>query len=933
MSDNDFKTTQDPGKPKCYVLDMFPYPSGEGLHMGHVKVYTASDIYARYKRMKGFNVLHPTGFDAFGLPAEQFALKNKIHPRISTDKNVATYLRQMKALNFSYDYDRVIDTTDYTFYKWTQWIFKQIYKKGLAYESYEPINWCPSCKTGLANEDLEGGACERCGMMVEKKPLRQWVLKITDYADRLIDDLDTLTRWPQSFIDLEKNWIGRSEGAEFDFQLEDGKNSVKVFTTRADTLFGATFIAISPELASTWLDEGLIHDTEVQEYVIKTLDDQKKNNDYSVILEKTGIFSGMCAINPATKEKIPVWVANYVVGGVGTGALMAVPAHDERDYEFAKKYNLPVKQVIAQETGVLQENPEYRKSVVVVVYNPKEKKYLSLNWGSLGGNLFIGGGVNEGEDLVTTAIREIKEETGYSNLKYISKTGTIFHSYFAHSKSSARKIEATGLLFELVDELQGDKTLEDDEKDKFTLEWLSENDILSKINDELHSLVFVKVTSGSELYIGEGVLVDSKECNGLSSEEAKVKIVEAFGGKKVVRYKLQDWIFARQRYWGEPFPIVFDENHTSYVVADSELPVKLPDVQEYEPTGTGESPLHGIKEWAEVYGYLNDDNEFISCEKTDIRAKLFTRETNTMPQWAGSSWYYLRFIDPHNASAIFDKGLEKYWQPVDVYVGGAEHATRHLIYARFWHKFLYDIGVVSTIEPFTRLESVGLILGEGGVKMSKRLGNVINPDDVIKEYGSDVARMYVMFMGPFGQSSAWDSKSIQGVKKFLDRVKRLAEKVGGTNEDLFILNQSIKKIGDDIEDFKFNTSISQLMILLNHYEDLGGISKSAFATFLKLLAPFAPETTDELWRTLEGASLVHTASWPDFDEKYLLNEEVVIALQVNGKMRGTIEIARDSEDSVVLEAVKGHEMYQKYVGENEPKKVIIVKNKIINIVV
>jgi leucyl-tRNA synthetase len=797
MNINDFKTTTDPSKPKCYVLDMFPYPSGEGLHMGHVKVYTASDIYARYKRMKGYNVLHPTGFDAFGLPAEQFALKNKIHPRISTDKNIATYLKQMQALDFSYDYDRVVDTTDYNFYKWTQWIFKQIYNKGLAYESNEPINWCPSCKTGLANEDLEGNACERCGTVVEKKPLRQWVLKITDYADRLIDDLDTLTGWPQSFIDLEKNWIGRSEGSSFVFKVNhEAVTSVEIFTTRADTLFGATYVAISYELAEKWIQAGWIAD----DSIVKFIENVKEENaarvfDRKDVIEKKGIQTGLTAHNPANGEALPIWIADYILPGYGTGAIMAVPAHDDRDFEFATKYNIPIKRVIFQNDGIFRDTVQNKPNVE------------------------------------------------------------------------------------------------------------------------------------------EGTLTNSREYDGLTSEEAKIKITEAFGGTFVKQYKLKDWVFSRQRYWGEPFPIVFDEHHTSYVVADSELPVKLPDVEEYEPTGTGESPLANIKDWVEVYGYLNEDNEFVSCEKSDTHAKLFTRETNTMPQWAGSSWYYLRFIDAHNQKEILAKDLEKYWQPVDVYVGGAEHATRHLIYARFWHKFLYDIGVVSSVEPFTRLESVGLILGEGGVKMSKRLGNVINPDDVIKEYGSDIARMYVMFMGPFGQSSAWDSKSIQGVKKFLDRVKRLKEKVGGEIDDTIILNQSIKKIGDDIEEFKFNTSISQLMILLNFYEEKGSVSKDSFKIFLRLLAPFAPATSEELWQNLGNHISVHTSVWPTYEEKYLVTNEVTLAIQIAGKMRGTIEIARDSEDSVVIEAVKNHEMYQKYVGNLEPKKIIIVKNKIVNIVI
>lgn len=805
---DNFKATEDKDKKKCYVLDMFPYPSGEGLHMGHVKVYTASDIYSRYKRMNGFNVLHPTGFDAFGLPAEQFALKNKVHPRTSTDKNIATYLSQMKNLDFSYDYERTIDTTDPKFYKWTQWIFKQMYKKGLAYESNEPINWCPSCKTGLANEDLEGNACERCGTIVEKKPLRQWVLKITDYADRLIDDLDTLKSWPQSFIDLEKNWIGRSEGSSFRFAIKQNNaeqtrnvaegipEHVEIFTTRADTLFGATYVAISYELSERWIANGWEVSDEVKSFINELKEEDKARAfDHKETAEKKGIDTGLKAINPANNEDLPIYIANYILAGYGTGAIMAVPAHDERDFEFAKKYGIEIKKVIFQNDGICRD---------------------ALN---------------------------------------------------------------------------------------------------IKANTEV------------------GILINSGEFDGLTSEEAKIKITESCGGKLVKQYKLKDWVFARQRYWGEPFPIVFDDNHNPFVVADSELPVALPDVKEYEPTDTGESPLAIIKDWKEVYGYINEDNEFVACDKGDEKAKLFTRETNTMPQWAGSSWYYLRFMDSHNETEFLSKEKEKYWQPVDVYVGGAEHATRHLIYARFWHKFLYDLGLVSSIEPFTRLESVGLILGEGGVKMSKRLGNVINPTDVIEEHGSDVARMYVMFMGPFGQSSAWDNKSISGVKKFLERVSRLENKIIEKDDDSNLLHQTIKKIGDDIEGFKFNTAISSLMILLNNFEENGGVSKKTLSIYLKLLAPFAPKLAESMWGKIGEKDNIHLSKWPEYNEGKLINEMITVAVSFNGKLRGTISVKNNSNQDEVMAIAEKEEFYRRTLGENNIKKVIFVKNKMLNILI
>lgn len=753
-----YETPRLPGKKKSYILDMFPYPSGEGLHVGHPKGYIATDIYSRFKRMNGYDVLHPMGWDAFGLPAEQFALKNKVHPRVAVEKNVAMFKQQLSHLGLSYDWSREIDTTDPSFYKWTQWIFTKLYEKGLAYESNEPINWCPKCKTGLANEDVNtDGTCERCDTKVEKKPIRQWVLKITDYADRMLSDLDALN-WPEGVKLAQKNWIGRSEGAEFDFKLVDAsQDSVRIFTTRADTLFGATFVAISAELANDWIKKGWNVNEEIKNYIATTLEEQKKENDYSVVPEKTGVFSGIYAINPANQEKIPVWIANYVLGGVGTGAIMAVPAHDERDFDFAKKFNLPIKEI-------------------------------SL-----------------------------------------------------------------------------DKTIKE--------------------------------------------------------------MIEDFNGKKVVKYKIQDWVFARQRYWGEPFPVVRDENGKVYMVDESELPVLLPNVESYEPTDTGESPLATIDEWVNVKGYITDKGTF----KTSTDGNSFTRETNTMPQWAGSSWYYLRFIDPNNQNALVDKELEKAWQPVDVYVGG-DHATRHLIYARFWHKFLYDIGVVSTTEPFSRLEFLGFILAEDGRKMSKRWGNVINPDDVVAEYGADTLRVYEMFMAPFEQTAAWSTSSIKGSDKFLDRVYNLQKKIGTESTTQTELHKTIKKVTEDIENFKFNTAISQMMILVNAMES-GSFTKDDYINLLKILAPFAPHLTEQLWNELDNTTSIHTTDWPVYDENKLVVDEVTISLQISGKLRGTFVVPFGSSDDFVTSEAKKTDGYKKYVGENEPKKVIIISNRLINIVI
>ncbi len=807
LYETDISTT----KKKMYVLDMFPYPSGDGLHVGHPKGYIATDIYSRMKTMRGYEVLHPMGWDAFGLPAEEFAIKNKIHPRVAVEKNIVRFKEQLSIIGCNYDWTKEISTTDPEFYKWTQWIFKQMFKRGLAHESYEPINWCPSCKTGLANEDLEGDACERCGSKVEKKPIRQWVLKITDYADRMIADLDKL-EWPEGVKLAQKNWIGKSDGSLFRFQLttqtgadftrknaEGIQDFVEVFTTRADTIFGSTFMAISTELAEKWIACGWNTSDEVKAMIeiIKT-DTKQLTFSFKDVQEKKGIDTGIKVINPANGETIPVWIANYILSGYGTGAIMAVPAHDERDFEFAKKYNLSIKKAI----------------------------------------------------------------------------------------------------------------FSDDDTFRDTIE--------------------------NSPYLGRGKILEEGEFFGLSSEAAKIKITEKIGGKFISQYKLKDWVFARQRYWGEPFPIVFDDKHVAYAVADSELPVRLPEVEKYEPTGTGESPLAAIVDWVNVTGYLNKEGEFVSCDTTDTRAKKFIRETNTMPQWAGSSWYYLRFADPHNTGALIDAGIEKKWQPVDVYVGG-DHATRHLIYARFWHKFLYDIGVVSHDEPFSRLEFLGFILAPDGRKMSKRAGNIINPDDVVNQYGADTLRVYEMFMGPFEQTVAWDTKGIAGAQRFLDRVWNLSYKVNSgvsdSDEMKSILHKTIKKVGEDIEGFKFNTAISAMMISLNKTDSELSISQYWYTEFLKLLAPFAPHITEELWNELGEQGSIHESAWTAYDENLIHEAVVTIAVQIGGKLRGTLTVLRDTTEVRLLEEVKKTDFFQKYVGESVPKKIVFVPNKLINIVV
>lgn len=1079
-----YETNINSDKEKLYVLDMFPYPSGEGLHVGHPKGYIATDIYSRMKKMQGYEILHPMGWDAFGLPAEQFALKNKVHPRVAVEKNVARFKEQLSIMGFNYDWSKEINTTDPEYYKWTQWIFKQMWKKGLAYESNEPINWCPSCKTGLANEDLDGDVCERCGTKVEKKPLRQWVLKITEYADRLIADLDKL-KWPEGVKLAQKNWIGRSQGSEIEFPLIASPiESVRVFTTRADTLAGATYIALSSELAQAWMDKGWQPSEAVRAFVGKTLEEEKNRSfDFKEAELKEGIDTGIKAINPLTKEEIPVWVANYVVSGYGTGALMAVPAHDRRDFEFADKYGINIKRVVASKDT-------YRGIVVgtTVKDNLKFKEELKKNEiryelavSKISGREQIRFEVNQ--EQLDVLIPIIQEHIIEGNWVDILGTRTIL---LLKDSVNVDYMENQQYWF---DKMSAQEKFLDGQKNFWHL--LYKNDFLQPFL----------------CYEEDGVLVNSGEFTGLSSEEARMKITQKVGGKLVSQYRLKDWVFARQRYWGEPFPMVFDENHTPYPVADSELPVQLPEVEAYEPTGTGESPLAAIETWVNVTGFIDKNNEWktvpsfdsyafnknepfdindgpggdayvsgdpivernnVACiikhpteEKylvarwkqvewngfatggveegktpedtarqevrdetgfTNIKSvevkdfcshglfyhvvkkqnrlahyrlvvvtlggleqqpvsdeekaicdfewvdkdnveELLTRfdmkslwqyytkgsvqsenpikvikgkrETNTMPQWAGSSWYYLRFADPHNQEALIDPGIEKKWQPVDVYVGG-DHATRHLIYARFWHKFLYDIGAVSYDEPFSRLEFLGFILAEDGRKMSKRLGNVINPDDVINEYGADTLRVYEMFMAPFEQTVSWDTKGIIGAERFLERVWKLQIKVqdeADSNETVSMLHKTIRKVGEDIDSFKFNTAVSAMMICLNKAEEADHVSTYWYAEFLKLLAPFAPHMAEELWSVLGEDESIHAASWPAYDEQLLNEATATIAIQFSGKFRGTIVVPRDSTEIGVLDEVKKLEIYQKYAGGETPKKVIFVPNKLINIVI
>ncbi len=1148
-----FKATEDPKKKKFFGLIEFPYPSGDGLHVGHIRSNTAMDIIARKRRREGYEVLYPIGWDAFGLPTENYAIKTGIQPAIVTKKNTDTFRRQLKALGFSFDWSREINTTDPKYYRWTQWIFLQFLKKGLAYKKKMTINWCPKDLIGLANEEVVNGCCERCGTPVEKRDKEQWMLAITKYADRLDKDLDTV-----DFLDRiktqQRNWIGKSEGAEIKFEVRISrseansklevqipKREITVFTTRPDTLFGVTYVVLAPEhklvgeLIST-----IENAAEVRDYISKSKQETDiQRTDASK--EKSGVqLKGIMAVNPVNGEEIPVWISDYVLADYGTGAVMAVPAHDDRDFEFAQKYNLPIKTVIEplivkeDGTDAVRKDAPYveRNAAVCIIKHWSEDKYLMSFYKANGWKGFVVGGIENGESVAVTGTREIHEETGYKNAKFVREVGTIHSKFFHAVKSVNRFAHFKVAYFELSD---GDRDeMAEEEKKLHDVVWLSPQEVTTAVNREDIKIAW-DFFNGKISYTGNGLLTNSNSFDGKDSESVKKEITEKAGGKWVTTFKLRDWVFSRQRYWGEPIPVVHCDVCGVVPVPEKDLPVKLPKVKNYKPTETGESPLAAIEKWVnttcpncvankkkpkylifdfdgvlgntwtesnEVKVVMGDSatvedaaavtmkhfdkkpsterNHSLTTEQlqkkqewittfgkhlsetdfglfkgfiaelkkiknakfavvssgssqyvlpalkksgikfthilayedhyskeekvekvckdwgispkdayyfTDTKADILElqdlmgrermigcawgwhgyeklnellpekmilrefkdvrkvlnldclakRETDTMPNWAGSSWYYLRYTDPKNSKEFASIDNLKYWTPVDWYNGGMEHTTLHLLYSRFWHKFLFDLGLVPTSEPYQKRTSHGLILAAGGEKMSKSKGNVVNPDSIIETVGADSLRLYEMFMGPFDQPIAWNTDNIAGVRRFIERVWKLREKIqigtASSRDAQKTIHKTIKKVTEDIEAMRFNTAISSLMIALNELEKVESVTVENFEALLQLLAPFAPHVTEELWASLGYKDSIHASPWPVYDPAQAVDSEVTIMIQINGKTRGSFTAPIDTSKEELEKLAKDSPEGKKWLEGKSISKVIVVPNKLVNIVV
>jgi len=953
---------KDSVKPKFYSLVEFPYPSGYGLHVGHCMGYGASDVNSRMKRIQGYNVMYPMGWDAFGLPTENFAIKNKVKPQKITEQAISTFKKQMKSLGYSFDWSREINTTDPSYYKWTQLIFLQFYKHAiidgpstgsgqgklirvadndtttprLAFQAEMPVNWCPSCKIVLANEEVISGKCERCGTEAEKKSQKQWMLRITAYADRLIDDLKTVD-YLEKIKTQQINWIGRSEGANIIFKLMGDEKlankRIEVFTTRADTLFGCTYVVLAPEHQ---LVSELLNHAENQDEVKKYIEKAKKKSDLErteLQKEKTGVeIKGIKAINPINGEEVSVWIADYVLASYGTGAVMAVPAHDERDFEFAKKYGIPIKEVVIPKVIDKHDPPKdgvetiFRKAIQAIVINPKNKKVLALKWKKFPWTTFVTGGIEGEEDTIAAAKREILEETGYKNVKYVKTLGGPVESHFyANHKGVNRKAHFYALLFELENEEITEIAQEEHEIHEVI--WMSWDELEKDKNVKCseYDIWLDRLNSDGHAFTNYGIVINSGEFSNLDSETAKHEITQKLEknhlGKFSVNYKLRDWIFSRQHYWGEPIPIVHCEKCGTVPVPEDQLPITLPEIDNYEPTDTGESPLAKISSWVET-----------TCPKCGGTAK---RETDTMPNWAGSSWYFLRYCDPHDSDGLASEKKLKEWMPVDLYNGGMEHTTLHLLYSRFWNKFLFDLGVASTSEPYSKRIAHGIILGPDGRKMSKSFGNVINPDDIANKYGADTLRMYIAFIGPYDQESAWNTAGVQGVYRFLKRVWNNQNKTTNSKDSdelLVKLNQTIAGVTDDFENFRMNTAVSKLMELNNLIEKIGHISTDNYKKFLILLFPIVPHIASELWSKIDSRDQIFQQVWPAHDKKYLISSNIEVVIQINGKVREKIIVQNDISDEELKETALKNQKIEGIIEGKTVKKIIIVPKKLVSIV-
>lgn len=945
--DKVYQATEDPNKTKIYATPMLPYPSGAAMHTGHVRNYAIADAVARFYRQKGYNTMSTMAWDAFGLPAENFAIKTGTPPAVSTANNTVYFKQQLQALAMSYDWSREFTTSDSSYYKWTQWVFSLMYQRGLAYKAEKSQWWCSKCNTVLADEQVTAnGKCWRHegadDPQVTKKKVNQWFFKITDYADEILDATDDLN-WPEKIKTMQKNWIGRSTGAEVEFKIDGHKDALKIFTTRPDTLFGVTFMVVAPEHE---LLEEIVpdsHKKEVEAYVQAAL--RKSEVERQENKDKSGVFSGAYAINPVNDEKVPIWVADYVLASYGTGAIMAVPAHDERDYEFARKFELPIRLVVEQVFGEPQGDETHKEAIIAIVRNPKDDTVIVLDWGPRhdrwGGKMLIGGGRDNNEDLEVCARREIAEETGYVDVKLLSKSDTVAHGYFySNVKNKNYSADAYGLYFELVSDKKTTIDLDEGEKDKFKVTWVPTNKVAAMLDDGIHRQVFETLVEDKR-YHGEGLLINSGSYEGMSTSEARDKIVADLNKKGIAEekttYKMRDWLISRQRYWGAPVPIVYCPDHGEVLVPEDQLPVELPEVENYVPDGKNSSVLAGVEDWVNT-----------TCPKCGKPAK---RETDTMDGYVCSTWYLHRYTDARNDKQAFDPKKANYWFPIDFYFG-ADHAVAHLLYIRFFQKVLCDAGLAEDREPVKRLIYNGYINAEDGRKMSKSLGNTVDPMDIINSgYGADALRLFELFIAPYDQDTSWSNTGVPGTYRFLNRYWTLVQEFletktsrsasGASEQILKVAHKTAKKVTEDLNDLGFNTAVAAMMSAVNDLylikaEHGYGDTEAwewALSALAQLLAPFSPHIAEEVWHQLGNKDTIHIGHWPEYDEKYLVEDNMTIAVQVNGKLRATIEVAADSSEADILAKAKEDSKVRANIEGKSIKKEIYVKGRLVSLVV